>query len=201
MIVREDFLRKNLHIENEALIREAMQCMRYHRYAKGELMIKRGEPLSEYYFLATDGAVRSVYTTKKGKEITECMVTEAGECMMPSAALGEPSPVDVEALTDVGVISFPCEAVNRLEKEYPEILHMKIAILAECWTMQREIKRVRYEYNTKERYLWFLRTYPRAAGRVMDKHIASLLDMTPVQISRIRRQIEERPGPAKREMI
>ena len=66
---------------------------------------------------------------------------------------------------------------------------MENEVLTECWLEQRELKRIRYEYDAKDRYLWFRRTHPGAAEQMMNKHIASYLDMSPVSLSRIRRQL------------
>lgn len=110
---------------------------------------------------------------------------------MPSAVLSAPSPVDMEALTDVDIVSFSIQAVAKLELKYPQILRMENQVLTECWQEQWELKRIRYEYNTLERYRWFCKKYPGASGKLKNKHIASFLDMTPPTLSNVRRQLAE----------
>ena len=188
MIV-DEFLAEKLHTDRPELIAAGIRCMKYFTYAKNETIVRTGEPISMYLFLATEGLIRCVYHTEKGKEITECVVSQVGGCMMPSAVLDEPSPVDIEALTAVGIIAFPIDAVRKLEEQYPEVLQMENEVLTECWREQWEMKRIRYEYDAKERYLWFCRTHPGAAEQMMNKHIASFLDMSPVSLSRIRKQL------------
>lgn len=188
MIV-DEFLAEKLHTNNPELIAAGIRCMKYFSYAKGEIIVKTGAPISMYLFLATEGLIRGIYHTEKGKEITECVVSQTGNCIMPSAVLDKPSPVDLEALTDVGILAFPFDAVRKLEEQYPEVLRMENEALTECWREQWEMKRIRYEYDAKERYLWFCRTHPGAADRMMNKHIASFLDMSPVSLSRIRKQL------------
>lgn len=190
MIV-DEFLAEKLHTNNPELIAAGIRCMKYFSYAKGEIIVKTGAPISMYLFLATEGLIRGIYHTEKGKEITECVVSQTGNCIMPSAVLDKPSPVDLEALTDVGILAFPFDAVRKLEEQYPEVLRMENEVLTECWREQWEMKRIRYEYDAKERYLWFCRTHPGAADRMMNKHIASFLDMSPVSLSRIRKQLAE----------
>ncbi len=188
MIV-DEFLAEKLHTNNPELIAAGIRCMKYFSYAKGEIIVRTGAPISMYLFLATEGLIRGIYHTEKGKEITECVVSQTGNCIMPSAVLDKPSPVDIEALTNVGIIAFPFDAVRKLEEQYPEVLRMENEVLTECWREQWEMKRIRYEYDAKERYLWFCRTHPGAADRMMNKHIASFLDMSPVSLSRIRKQL------------
>lgn len=189
MVIVDEFLAERLHTNNQELITEAINCMKYYTYAKGEFIVKTGEPISMYRFLASEGLVRCIYHTEKGKEITECVVSKVGNCIMPSAVLDEPSPIDMEALSNVEIIAFPIDAVRRLEEKYPEILRMEIEALTECWLEQWEMKRIRYEYDAKDRYLWFCKTHPGAAEQMMNKHIASFLDMSPVSLSRIRKQL------------
>lgn len=191
MLIVDEFLTEKLHTNKQELIADAICCMKYVTYTKGELIVKLGEPISMYRFLATNGVVRGIYHTETGKEITECVVSEAGKSVMPSAILNAPSPVDMEALTDVGIIAFPVKVIQKLEEKYPEVLRMENETLTECWLEQWEMKRVRYEYDAKARYLWFCRTHPGAAGQMMNKHIASYLDMSPVSLSRIKRQLAE----------
>ena len=188
-MVVDEFLAEKLHTNNPELIAAGISCMKYFSYAKGKFIVQAGEPISMYRFLATEGLVRCIYHTAQGKEITECVVSQVGNCIMPSAVLDKPSPVDMEALTDVGIIAFPIDAVRKLEEKYPEVLRMENEALTECWREQWEMKRARYEYDAKERYLWFCRTQPGAAERMMKKHIASLLDISPVSLSRIRREL------------
>ena len=45
-----------------------------------------------------------------------------------------------------------------------------------------------------ERYQWFLARYPGLISTVNNKHIASFLGMTPVTLSRLRRQVREQGG-------
>ena len=184
-----EFLEKGLHIKNPDLIADGIGYAKYFSYSKDKLILRTGEPISMYRFLATEGLVRSVYRTAQGKEITECVLSQVGACIVPSAVLDDPSPVDMEAMTDVGVLAFPIDAIRKLEEKYPEVLRMENEVLTDCWRQQWEMKRIRYECDVKERYLWFCRTHPGAAERMMDKHIASLLDMSLVSLSRIRKQL------------
>lgn len=135
MIV-DEFLAEKLHTNNPELIAAEIRCMKYFSYAKGEIIVKTREPISMFRFLATEGLVRCIYHTEKGKEITECIVSQVGSCIMPSAVLDEPSPIDMEALTNVRIIAFPIDAVRKLEETCPEILRMENEALTERWREQ-----------------------------------------------------------------
>lgn len=186
-----EFLRQRLHTDNQDLVYAVLGCMQVHYFAKGDLIVKTGDLLDEYLFLGSHGVVRGVYHTEKGKEITECVVFQPGGCIMPSASLFEPSPVDLEATTDVEIIGFPFEKIHALQSQFPEIMRMTIDVLTEAWMTQWEMKRIRYEYDATERYLWFCEKYPGVQNKMYDKHIASFLDMSPVSLCRIQRKLAE----------
>ena len=139
------FLEGKLQTEDKALIAEAIRLMNWCHYKRGDLIVKEGNPVADYRFLASEGVVRCIYHTAAGKEITECIVSKPGSCLMPSAVLSAPSPVDMEALTDVDIVSFPIQAVAELELKYPQILRMENQVLTECWQEQWELKRTRRE--------------------------------------------------------
>lgn len=55
----------------------------------------------------------------------------------------------------------------------------------------QNIKHAIYMLNAKERYNWFLREYKDLIDRVSHRHVASFLNMTPVTLSRLRKEFRE----------
>lgn len=188
----DEFVREKLHTDNKALIMDSVRSLEYHRYKKGDCILESGEEIPAIYFLVSDGVLRSVYHTVNGKEITDSVYCGWGTCAMPGSDLSKPSRVELEALTDVRLLELPLAKLHRLEQKYPEARCIMRDAAEEYWKRQLELKRVRYERDAAGRYRWFCQTYPEAVGRMMIKHIATFLDMTPVQLSRIRRQLAEK---------
>lgn len=60
MLIVDEFLTEKLHTNKQELIADAICCMKYVTYTKGELIVKLGEPISMYRFLATNGVVRGM---------------------------------------------------------------------------------------------------------------------------------------------
>ena len=69
-------------------------------------------------------------------------------------------------------------------------LHEKLLIQSE--NQHRTLKIVAYQYTAAQRYQWFLQEYPGLIDRIQHKYIASLLNMTPVTLSKVRRELKER---------
>lgn len=189
MVSLDEFVKAKLHTENRMLIADCARGFGYHHYKRGDCILESEEKIPALYYLASDGIVRRVYHTVNGKEITDGIYCGVGTCVMPGAKLAEPSRVELQALTDVRLLELPMAELHRLQQKYPETRRLVEDAVMEYWRMQVEIKRMRYEYDATGRYQWFCKTFPQAAGRVMYKHVATFLDMTPVQLSRVRRQI------------
>lgn len=187
----ESFLKQALGTDDPELMQAGMNIAKFRHYKKGEHIVEVGEIVDRYYFLVSEGIIRGIYVTAQGKEITECVVSKRGSVAMPSAILDAPSPVTMEALTDVDMMMVLFEDVRRLEAQFPQVLQMENKVLTACWVEHWEMKRLRYECDAKERYLWFCREYPAAAEKMLLKHIASFLDVSAVSLSRIRRQLKE----------
>jgi len=71
--------------------------------------------------------------------------------------------------------------------------------MAEFWTLALEKEVMGYEYrviqlisgNAEDRYLEFLKAYPRFVQEVPQKYLASMLGIKPRHLSRIRKKLAE----------
>ena len=55
---------------------------------------------------------------------------------MPSALFDQPSPTSIQALTDVDVIFWPFEAIDKLRDEVPEVAKLEYQVLTAAWCEQ-----------------------------------------------------------------
>lgn len=49
------FLERKLQTEDQALIAEAIRLMNWCHYKRGDLIVKEGNPIADYRFLASEG--------------------------------------------------------------------------------------------------------------------------------------------------
>ena len=83
------------------------------------------------------------------------------------------------------------EAFMQIKSEFPS--------MARLWTLALEQEMVGYEYrvfqlisgSAENRYLDFLKEYPRFVREVPQKYLASMLGIEPRSLSRIRKKIAE----------
>ena len=111
--------------------------------------------------------------------------------------------VGLEAMVDSEVLMIPVTVVEPMLQGSLELLRMYNRYLVSALEYHWETKMLLYRCTAMERYRWFLSRYPGLIDSISNKHIASFLGMTPVTLSRLRRQLrsqadggEEAPGEA-----
>jgi len=154
-------------------------------YRKGGQLIGVGEVPSSVCLLVS-GVTRAYYNDFSGKEATDCIAFKPGEVLIPSAGLRTPSPVYVEALTDIRVLQIEIGCIIEMMETSLGLNRLYNRLLLGSWDYHWEIKHVISQMKARERYLWFLREFPGMDNVVPARHIASFLGMTPVTLSRLR---------------
>ncbi len=185
-----EFFRTFLGIRNEAVARRMAAASEVRRLERGDLLIQADEEQKWCFFLLS-GLFRGYFLDDSGQDISECFVSEPGDTVMSCLGLREPSPITFEALEDSEVLCVAIPEVLRLLEEEVELVRLYNALLLEALRNQWQVKLALYRYSARQRYEWFLRTYPDLFGRVTNKHIASFLGITPVTLSRLRRTLRE----------
>lgn len=186
-----DFYRERFQIHDEALLEEFLTVSRVRTLAAGEILFKQGEvPLQ--LCLLVQGVLRGFLLNVNGKDITDCIVFQAGDAAMPDGEFLQPASINIEALEESQIICVDINEVYRLMKEHPELILIRQQLLILSAQRHRDLKIVAYQYTAAQRYQWFLKNYPGLIDRIHHKYIASLLNMTPVTLSRIRRELKEK---------
>lgn len=180
-------------MKEEKLLQELSKVTEYRTLKKGEFIIRTGQVQKDIYLLDS-GIARGYFLDINGKDITDCFIFRRG-----SAAIGfcqleldVVSPLSIEMLENGAFYCLPMVNVIRFKETYHEILelynHLLINSLNEHW----KLKRMLNQYTAVQRYQWFLDEYPGLIERVSNKHIASFIGITPVTLSRLRKNLKER---------
>lgn len=185
-----DFYQECLQIADGALAGELARFSELRAVPKGEILYKQGVVPAQVCFLL-QGVVRGFILDVNGKDITDCIAFRCGEPILPDGEFTQPASVTVEALEDSQVVSIDTATVQRMLEERHELAPVYRRLLVHGTNRQRALKIVSYQYTAAQRYRWFLREYPGLIDRIQHKYIASLLNMTPVTLSKIRRALKE----------
>lgn len=185
-----EFFQTFLGIRDEGTVERLTVASEVRRLRRGELLIQADEEQKWCFFLLS-GLFRGYFLDDSGQDISECFVSEPGEPVMSCLGLRGLSPITFEALENSEVLCVAMPEVLRLLEENAELVRLYNVLLLEALRSQWQIKLALYLYSARQRYEWFLHTYPELPGRVSNKHIASFLNITPVTLSRLRRDIRE----------
>jgi CRP-like cAMP-binding protein len=110
-----------------------------------------------------------------------------------SGLTGEPSGYAIDALEDSELLLLERESMNRMLEEIPKCERLfRILLENRLVANQRRITST-LETPAEERYLQFLKSYPAIAQRVPQSQIASYLGITPQSLSRIRKELSDKP--------
>lgn len=156
---------------------------------KGQLLVREGEVSNKIYFIET-GMLREFYQltdTDTDTDMTTWLLEEGNwACNIESYITQRPSKCSIEALEKTRVLCIKKTAIEQLLKELPQ-LGLFLASLYENYLLKVDqlntLFRIR---NAEKRFLLFEANNQHLVGRVKQKHLASLLGITPSQLSRIR---------------
>lgn len=183
-----DIARKIAEI-NHPLSRESLHAVAdilvCKKYRKGETILQAGEICRAMMFIEK-GMLRQFYF-KYDKDLTEHIGYENGLIIcIESYFKQEPTRLMVEALEPSVVWEIPRIPMEQLVDEYPDIGHLYRCFI-ENSLIESQIKAdvLRFE-PAHERYNKLLQLYPEILKRAPLVYIASLLQMTPETLSRVR---------------
>lgn len=189
-----DFYRDILHLTDETLLEQVVRYSELKSFKQGEYLIREGEVPTSIFFLL-HGTIRGFLLDVNGRDITDCIVFCCGDAAMPDNDFTQPASVTMEALSDCQVVSIPIPEVLTLLAQYPAVADLYHQLLLKSANMHRSLKIAIYQYSAMQRYQWFLQQYPGLIDMVSHKYVASLLNMTPVTFSKIRKLLKERRHP------
>lgn len=187
-MVEASFFSEILGLTDPAFCELVAQQATLVEFAKGDMLIRAGQPLDKICFCA-GGIFRAFELSEGGAEVTSCLMHKPGCPLLSSTNLTMPSTQNIEALTsDCRAIVLDMPWVLSLIDKNFEVARLCNRLLQDAWNMHFELESAIRSMSSKERYLWFLDAYPGVIDRIPHRYVASLLGMTPVTLSRVRTQ-------------
>lgn len=186
------FYREYFQLSDEGLISYLVQNSKVRVIPKNEVFQRVGSVNTNLDILV-QGLVRGFFHDRTGREITDCFEFMPGIPLMTSFELNETSVISMETLRDTTVVSVPLVRFSPLFSERI-VMSFYVRFLSRSLRRHWESKMILSQFSAKERYHWFLETYPGVIDKVNHHYVASFLGMTPVTLSRVRSA--ERRGAA-----
>lgn len=177
----KDFPKKS----QEALINLATE----ESYKKNDMLLETGE-VAKHFYIIKSGVTRSFYADEKGKQYIRTLfrVNETTSSL-GSLLSNKPSKLSYDCLTDCVVYKFDYKEIVKLTKTDLFISNLYITILENIFIMLESKIYDLAVLNATERYLKLKKQIPDIENIIPQYHIASYLNITPVQLSRIRKEL------------
>ena len=155
------------------------------KYAKNEVVLAEGEECTNFLWIVK-GMLRQFYF-KNGKEVTEHMGTENSIVMCIESLFNEaPTSLQIMALENTVVFALPKIALEQIAMRSVNIQILYRKILEES-LIQSQIKADMLRFaSAQDRYGRLVKAQPQLVLRAPLVYIASLLQMTPETLSRVR---------------
>ena len=174
---------------SEKTKKQYLELLELKEFKKKDKIADLGEVPTKFYIL-TSGVVRSFVTDEKGKEFTRSLY-------IPMRAIGafsalvekKPNEMIYECLTDCEMYVGDFQKFKALTNRNMEMATLYSSFLERIY--MRMEKRV-FELSVldaKQRYLKLKKHIPEIENLIPQYHIASYLNITPVQLSRIRKDL------------
>lgn len=157
------------------------------KYQKKEIFIREGDFQENFYFLVS-GVARAYKTTEKNKEFTRSLFT-APETITSLKAVtqGTRSELTYSCLTDCDFFVGKVKDFYDLIKTNIELSNMYSRLLEKAF-FQMENRVFELSLKAKEKHQLLKKRIPNIDDLIPQYQIASYLNITNVQLSRIRKQ-------------
>jgi len=159
---------------------------------KKQFLLHEGEVCKNIGFV-NSGCLREYTIDSKGSEHIIQFAIEDWWISDPNSFLsGLPSTYNIDALENSEVLLLEKSAREKLLDSCPKMeKFFRILIEANFVATQRRITES-LSTSAEERYLKFIKMYPKLIEQVSQNHIASYLGITPQSLSRIRKELSQK---------
>lgn len=157
---------------------------------EGDHWVRAGDRCEDFFYIL-NGLVRLYYVDQEGNEINEGFYEE-GMLLGPISSFvsGAPCPYSIQTLEPATLLVANYPAFHGYASDKPEILNFEIRFMHSLFVGNAKRDAKRMICNGEQRYRWFCREYSHLLERIPQYHIASFLGMTPVSLSRLRKQFK-----------
>ncbi len=163
-------------------------------YPKKEIIIKAGQTQHEIGFIAS-GLIRSYFLDKNDNEITVRFHAENDYAIHYAAFITkQPSKYNFIALEPTSVVNISFDNMHKAYNSLPSIQKFGRLIAEEVIkTQQYKIESLLF-LSAEERYLEFIKYYPKLYNRISLSHLSSYLGIERQTLTRIRQKISGKNG-------
>ncbi|MBS9774005.1 MAG: Crp/Fnr family transcriptional regulator [Tenacibaculum sp.] len=169
-----------------------LEDVEYKKFKKGEVLSKKGE-IPKHFYIIKSGVARSFHIDKNGKEVINSLFISPDICGSIVSLLQQiPANATCDCITNCEVLIFDYTKFKSKLYNNFELNKINIAVLERVSIRFAERINNLTLLNATDRYLKLKKEIPNIEDLVKQYHIASFLNITPVQLSRIRKKLNSK---------
>lgn len=180
-----------ISILEKSTFQELQKCFKLKKLRKNEYFAREGEYAQQIGFLKK-GIVRAFFLSKKGKEYSkQFFVAPSIIGAYTSLLTKQPNKIAQKTLTDCEVLVADFSKIEALYNKYQDLERLGRKI-AEFYFLEKEQKEIEMALlDADKRYLILRKRFPTIENLIPQYYIASYLGISPTQLSRIRKKIQQ----------
>ena len=187
--IAEIYLRSHLSYISDKSIDEFKTLITYKKYSKGDIILEFGKLTSKFYILKS-GLVGSFIKNDEGNEFIRTIYTvNEGTGSLSSLIKREPSNATYTCLTDCEVVEGDFYDFLKLAKKNIDFSLLYNNVLEQVYLRSEKRIDELSLLNATQRYLALKEDIPTIDNLLPQYQIAYYLNITPVQLSRIRKKL------------
>lgn len=160
----------------------------------GDVFIREGENSLRLAYIK-EGMIRSYHVNEKGMETTVLLRWEEQIVASYDSILWQkPSRFTYYALEKTTLLEVNYDVIQQLLERKPAFEKARYLFVLDMLAQSLERIESFVLLTPEERYLQLIKDKPDLLQRVQDKHLATILGITPVSLSRIRKRIISKPS-------
>ncbi len=170
---------------------EFEQIFSLNTHKKGDIIASNNQ-LKGKFFLIEEGIVCSYLNDEKGKKVIRTLFSPLSVIASLKSIINQPNTnvnVDYHCLTNCNILTADLENFLILVDKHHDIAKLYIQILEKSYS--KLIERITHltTLEPTERYLSLKKIAPNIENQIPQYQIASYLNITPIQLSRIRKKL------------
>lgn len=184
-----DYIRHFFPGISDKAIKTVLSNTKERSFKKGEVMINKGE-IPSYFYIIRSGVARGYILDKNGKEYIKTLYFPPSTAGPLSALIQQRETETIyDCITDCEVVEFDYNRFKEQADKSLELSTLNIKVLEAIFIRSNDRINDLSILDATERYLKLKKKIPNIENLVAQYHIASYLNITPVQLSRIRKKL------------
>lgn len=169
-----------------------ISLLQYRSLKRKEFLLRQGEVCRVETFIVK-GCLRVYTIDENGMEHITLFGVEGWWVADLSSFITQlPAVYNIDALEDTEVLQISKEKLEKLYEKVNKFERFFRIILQNAYVAQQNRINQNLSFTAEQRYLDFIKKYPRLEQRIPQKQVSAYLGITPVFLSMIRRKISGR---------